>query len=354
MKFYTHVPASLLLYTILVWILNQPYTIGGVLFVIVISVLPDLLDKVLGSHRGWGHSAILLIPLVCVAIWIPALSIAGLSAFLMHILLDTLTKKGVPFLYPFSKTSLVMPKNEKSRIQTGHKKEIALCLIIIFLLIPVSYGVLIGFPDISNELNGNNSTNKTNSSLLNKDYPSPSSYNRYSSVSNIYFNSINPTSKPTNSSTNNSKNSSIGGSSLDEYLTNWWKDLRSANQDNQTDENNQSNQGNENNQNNGDDSQNNNQNTSNSNSASDFLFGDLCYDNLAEGEQIEENMTMAEGDDFFNDMFWNSSNMNPNNESQYISQYQDVFYDDLGLDGSGNYFFIMGSLLVAGGFVVKM
>lgn len=354
MKFYTHIPAGLLLYTVFVWILNQPYTMGAVLFVIFISILPDLLDRVLGSHRGWGHSAILLIPLVCVAIWIPELSIAGLSAFLMHILLDTITKKGVPFLYPFNKTRLVMPKKEKSRIKTGHKKEIALCLIIIFLLIPVSYGVLHGFPDLSNTLKGNNSTNKTNSSLLNKDYRSPSSYNSTGSVPYSYSKSGNSSSQPSASASNNTKNSSINWSSLDKYLTDWWNNLNSDNQDNQTDGNNQDDQNNQdpNSQNN---SQNNNNlnNSNNSGSATDVLFGDLRYDSLAEGEQMEENMTMADGDDFFTDMFGDSSNENPDDDSQYSSQYQDGYYDDSEWDVNGNYFFIMGALLAAGGFILK-
>ncbi|WP_321421712.1 metal-dependent hydrolase [uncultured Methanobacterium sp.] len=350
MKFYTHIPAGLLLYTILVWILNQPYTIGGVLFVIFISILPDLLDRVLGPHRGWGHSAIMLIPMVSIALWIPELSIAGLSAFLMHILLDSITKKGVPILYPFNKTRLVMPKKEKSRIQTGHKKEIALCLIIIFILIPASYGVLHGFPNISDTLKGNNSTNKTNSSLLNKDYRSPLSYNSTSTVPYSYSKSGNSSSQPSTSASNSAKNSSINWSSLNDYLTDWWNNLNAENQDNQTDQNNQNNQ---NNGNNSLDNNNNNNNNNNTNSAIDVLFGDLRYDNLTEGEQMEENMSMDDGDDFFTDMFGDSSNVNPDDDSQYSNQYQDGYYDDSEWDGSGNYFFIMGALLTAGGFILK-
>ena len=76
MRFYTHIPAGLLLYTILVWIFGQPYSLAGILIVVLFSVLPDLIDKVTGEHRGWGHSAIWLIPIVAFFFFNPAVGLA--------------------------------------------------------------------------------------------------------------------------------------------------------------------------------------------------------------------------------------------------------------------------------------
>ena len=157
MKYYTHIALGILLYTLLTWLVNQPFTIAGILFTAWISIMPDLIEKAIGEHRSWGHSIIWLIPIVASFFFNIQLGIAFASGFLGHIFLDIITKKGVAFFYPFNKTRFVMPKKEKSRIQTGSKQEKALCLVIILILVPLAYGVVHGMPDYA-EITGNNST----------------------------------------------------------------------------------------------------------------------------------------------------------------------------------------------------
>lgn len=245
MRFYTHIPAGLLLYTLLVWIFGQPYTLAGVLTVILFSVLPDLIDKVTGEHRGWGHSAIWLIPIAALVFLKPALGVACFSAFSMHVLLDSITKKGVPFLYPFSKTRLVMPKKEKSRIQTGSKQETALCVVIVLLLIPMTYCVLCGVPgDLFASASNSTKLNKTGNNST-KGYYNPytnlrnstgySGYSKGSSGTTSGSGSLtkNLKSSAGTSQTSNSTNST--SDNLDQGLLNWLnQDLSNNNQNNQT------------------------------------------------------------------------------------------------------------------------
>lgn len=212
MRFYTHIPAGLLLYTILIWVFNQPYTLAGVLVIMLFSVLPDLIDKVTGEHRGWGHSVIWLIPIAVLFAVKIQLGLACFSAFSMHILLDAVTKTGVPFLYPFSKTRMVMPKKEKSRIQTGSKQETALCIVIVLLLIPLTYCVLFGVPGDLFSAVANTTKNKTgNNSTALKNLSGTSGYGSGSSGSGSskYSNS----SSPLSSLSKDLKSSGSSGSS---------------------------------------------------------------------------------------------------------------------------------------------
>ena len=241
MRFYTHIPAGLLLYTLLVWIFGQPYTLAGVLAVVLFSVLPDLIDKITGEHRGWGHSAIWLIPFVVLLFVKPALGIACFSAFSMHVLLDSITKKGVPFLYPFSKTRLVMPQKEKSRIQTGSKQETALCVVIVLLLIPMTYCVLCGVPgDLfasasnSTKLNktGNNSTKGSYNPYSNlRNSTGYSGYSRGSSGTTSGSGSLTKDLKSSSGTSKNTNSTNSTSEDLDQGLINWLnQDLTNNNQ----------------------------------------------------------------------------------------------------------------------------
>lgn len=325
MRFFTHLAGGLLLYTVLVWLLNQPYTLAGIMFVSIGSLLPDLIDKATGEHRGWGHSIIWIIPTVFMFLWNTQIGLAFMSGFLMHILFDAITKKGVPFLYPFSKTRIVMPKKEKSRIQTGHKKEIALFIVVVLILIPVSFGVLHGFPDIpgisKNNTNSTNITNKTNStpySSLSSDYRSPSSY----STNSTPYASAAKTASTTSSTPSGNITDEVD---LDAELEKWLDDVSGNDQgtDNQT----------QNNQN-------------NTNTIVDGLFGDLSFDNLPEGVQVETNMSMDEDTEgFFND----DSNSTSYNEDDYYTYDDDAFednsYDDFFMGLVGTLIFVGGGLI---------
>ena len=322
MRFFTHIAGGLLIYTVLVWLLNQPYTIAGIMFVTIGSLLPDLIDQATGTHRGWGHSIIWIIPTVFMLIWNSQIGLGFMAGFMMHILFDAITKKGVPFLYPFSKTRIVMPKKEKSRIQTGHKKEIALFIVVVLILIPVSYGVLHGFPEIpgisKNNTNSTNNTNKTNStphSSLSSDYRSPSSY----STNSTPYASTAKTAAKTSSTPTDNITEEID---LDAELQNWLDDVSETDQE--TDNQTQNNQNNE------------------TNTIVDGLFGDLSFDNLPEGVQVETNMSMDEDTEgFFND----DSNSTSSDESDYY-----VYDDDTFEDNSYDDFFmgLLSTLIFAG------
>ena len=278
MRFYTHIAGGILLFTLLVWIFNLPFSIAGLLFTGWISVLPDLVDRVIGEHRGWGHSVIWIIPIIFSFLLNSTLGIAFLSGYMMHILFDIVTKKGVPFLYPFSPTRLVMPKKEKSRIITGSKQEIALFIVTILLFAPVAYGVVCGY-DLGSALGAAaggtlNKTNKTNGTLNNLiryatgNLRSNSSYpqSSYSSKYNSGYKSGNSKKNSSSTSQNSSTNSNSDQGLLD-WLTNNQPTEDTSSDTNQTNTN------------------------TNSNIITDVLFNDMGagspYDNLQEGQYIE-------------------------------------------------------------------
>ncbi len=58
-----------------------------------------------------------------------------------HLLLDILTTHGCPILYPLWKTNFVV-LSEKRRIKTGTNQDIAVFIVLLFLLIPVLYFTL--------------------------------------------------------------------------------------------------------------------------------------------------------------------------------------------------------------------
>lgn len=286
MKYYTHITFGILLYTLFVWLLNQPFTIAGILFTAWISIMPDLIEKAIGEHRSWGHSIIWLIPIAATFLFNMQTGIAFASGFLGHILLDTVTKKGVAFLYPYKKTRMVMPQKEKSRIQTGSKQEKALCLVIILILLPLGYGITHGMPDYGTLVDGNNSTlskitgnNSTLGDLIKKITGNlkgnSSGYSGYKSNSNYtpYKATTKATDKTTAQVTPNST-ANDDTSSLIDWLT-----------DNpQSDDTNQN-------------TNNNNTNTTNTtNSTIDDLVNllDPLFDDLSGTNSTEQNITMED------------------------------------------------------------
>lgn len=325
MKFYTHIAGGLLFYVFMVWMFNQPFNYVGIMAVCCMSVIPDLLDRIIGEHRGWGHSAILLIPIILsffISIWF---GMALLSGFMTHILFDILTRKGVAFFYPFSNTRYVMPKKEKSRIITGSKQEKALFIVVVLLLIPVSYGVVNGFPDLGAAIgsgdHGNNTTNKTNNSTLSNltkkatgDLRSSSSYPQ-SSKTTVYM--------PSNTTTSTKNNTDT-----EQDLVDWLNDNPIIDET----ENNQTN------------------NTNNDTSITDVLFDDLSSntDNLAAGDQQEQNMTMEDDSSSYipNDY----TGVNPDDD---WSSSDDSYNDED--SGDTSFFFLVGSLIsvLGGAAIVK-
>jgi membrane-bound metal-dependent hydrolase YbcI (DUF457 family) len=320
MRFYTHIAGGILLFTLLVWIFNLPFSIAGLLFTGWISVLPDLVDRVIGEHRGWGHSVIWLIPIVFSFLLNSTLGIAFLSGYMMHILFDIVTKKGVPFLYPFSATRLVMPKKEKSRIITGSKQEIALFIVSILLFAPVAYGVVCGY-DLGSALGAAagstlNKTNKTNGTLSNLiryatgNLRSNSSYpqSSYSSKYNSGYKSGNSKKNSSSTSQNSSTNSNSDQGLLD-WLINNHPTEDTSSDTNQTNDN------------------------TNSNIITDVLFNDMGagspYDNLQEGQYIESPFNASSDNssiDFLDDFgFGNAGDEGYFNSDDWSSYMVEIF-----------------------------
>lgn len=317
MKYYTHIPAGILLYTLLVWLLNEPFSIAGILLTAGISVLPDLIDKMTGEHRGIGHTIIWFIPIVAAIFLYAPLGIALLSGFTAHILFDLLTKKGVPFLYPFSKTALVMPKKEKSRIITGSKQEKALCLVVILILMPVSYGVINGMPDLPNFFgdtnktwnNTTNKTNKTGNNLLDtiskKATGDLRSNSSYPATKTVY---IPQTSTKTNTTEGTNDLEGI------EDLGN----ITDLNGDTNTEDN-----------------------STNNNNTIDFLFDDLSNNEQATTDGAESDIKVEEDSSAYIPEGYDPA-VNP--DADY-----DPNAEESNEDGSGgDFFFLIGSLLGVG------
>ena len=135
MKFYTHIAGAILFFLILAHILHIQYILIGIFFASWISVFPDVLDKLLGNHRGFGHSIIWIVPFSIVGVFNFTIAAALLTGFLSHLLLDIFTVHGSPLLYPFKKTKFVA-LGKRRRIRTGTNQDKAVFIFILFLVIP--------------------------------------------------------------------------------------------------------------------------------------------------------------------------------------------------------------------------
>ena len=136
MKSYTHIVGAILSFILFSYITNLNSILIGIFFAGWISVFPDILDKLIGKHRGYGHSSIWIVPFTLIGLWNIAIAAALIIGFLSHIFLDTLTENGSPVLYPFSKTNFVCFSKGR-RIKTGTNQDKAVFLFILFLLVPL-------------------------------------------------------------------------------------------------------------------------------------------------------------------------------------------------------------------------
>lgn len=141
MRSYTHVAGALVLFLSFAYLVNLNCLMVGILFAGWISVFPDILDNLIGSHRGVGHSIFWLIPFAILGFLNIAIAIALLMGFISHIFLDILTTHGCPVFYPIWKTNFVV-LNQKRRIKTGTKQDKAVFVALIFLLIPIIFFTL--------------------------------------------------------------------------------------------------------------------------------------------------------------------------------------------------------------------
>jgi len=136
MKSYTHIAGAILLFITFGYLTNLNNVLIGIFFAGWISVFPDIIDKLIGKHRGYGHSVIWLIPFSLIGIFNLSIATALLIGFISHIFLDILTVNGCPILFPVSKTNFVC-FGKKRRIKTGITQDKAVFVFILFLLIPL-------------------------------------------------------------------------------------------------------------------------------------------------------------------------------------------------------------------------
>lgn len=138
MREYTHITGAILLFLTFAYLTNYNNLIIGIFIAGWISVFPDIIDKLIGKHRGIGHSILWLIPFALLGIFNLTIAIAMIIGFISHILLDLMTIHGCPVLYPILKTDFVC-FNRRKRIKTGTYQEKAAFVFLLFLLIPVLF-----------------------------------------------------------------------------------------------------------------------------------------------------------------------------------------------------------------------
>jgi len=150
MRYYTHLALGLLSALILIPFLEIHNNILFISLVLLGSLLPDIdypkskisnkipilpfLIKIISKHRGIFHSLFAAIIISSILYLIsPTASIALFIGYLSHLIIDSLTKSGINFLYPFTKLRI------SGFIKTGSYQEflvfIAILLIIIIKLI---------------------------------------------------------------------------------------------------------------------------------------------------------------------------------------------------------------------------
>jgi inner membrane protein len=138
MRSYTHIAGAILLFISFAYLTSLDYILYGMLFACLISLFPDILDNLSGKHRGWGHSILWLIPFTLTGFWSVTLAAALIIGLISHMVLDVLTTKGCPILYPLSKTNFVVLKENK-RIKTGTNGEKAIFILLVFLLASIMF-----------------------------------------------------------------------------------------------------------------------------------------------------------------------------------------------------------------------
>ncbi len=136
MREYTHVAGALLLYTTISFLINLNITLIGLFLAGCISLFPDIIDRIMGKHRGIGHSIFWIIPLISMGFLNYGLALALIIGFMSHILFDIFTTHGVPIFYPLSKTSFVSLRMQ-NRIKTSTNKDKAVFIFISILLVPL-------------------------------------------------------------------------------------------------------------------------------------------------------------------------------------------------------------------------
>lgn len=154
MRYYTHIAAAILLYIVIAYFVNLNSILLGIFFAAWISVFPDLIDKVTGKHRGYGHTLFWLIPFALIGYFNIEIAAALVIGFNSHLLMDCLTVNGCPLLHPLLKDRYTC-FNKIKRFKTGTNGDKAVFIFLLFLLVP-SVLFLTGTVDMGKIAQGQN------------------------------------------------------------------------------------------------------------------------------------------------------------------------------------------------------
>ena len=150
MRSYTHIAGALVLFLSFAYLINLNNFYLGLFIAVWISLFPDILDRLLGEHRGYGHSLLWLFPFILLAVFFSDLTIALAIAtgIISHAILDIITTHGSPILYPLSKLKFVV-LSKKRRVKTGTYQDKTVFITLLFLLIPM-FAFSIGYSHVDN------------------------------------------------------------------------------------------------------------------------------------------------------------------------------------------------------------
>ncbi len=136
MRIYTHIVGALVLFLVFAYVFNLNQILVGLMFAVLGSVFPDILDNIISEHRGYGHSSIWILLTIPILFFNFTIGSGILIGLISHILLDSITTHGIPFLYPIKKTSFTVLKLNR-RVKTGTNQDKAMFLALVFLLITI-------------------------------------------------------------------------------------------------------------------------------------------------------------------------------------------------------------------------
>jgi len=133
MKNYTHITGALVFFLIFSFLIGLKLSLMGLFFAGWISVFPDILDKLIGKHKSYGHSIFLVVPCLFVSFINVTIAIALIIGLISHTILDLITTNGTPFLTPLSNTNFVI-LIRKRRIKTGTNQEKSVFITLLLFL----------------------------------------------------------------------------------------------------------------------------------------------------------------------------------------------------------------------------
>jgi inner membrane protein len=126
MKIRTHEAVGIACTLPLIGIVNPIAFIG-----VIGNVIPDF-DILIGiKHRGLTHSLLALFSTtILISIFNQQIAFVWFINYFSHLILDSCTKSGVPWLYPFKKKCYGL-----KLIKTGESEDLFICLVAIFIIV---------------------------------------------------------------------------------------------------------------------------------------------------------------------------------------------------------------------------